>query len=36
MINSVITKQNYKEAPQLAKLLKNLKVDYFQYAFPHI
>jgi sulfatase maturation enzyme AslB (radical SAM superfamily) len=35
-INSVITKQNYKEAPQLAKLLVGLKVNYFQYAFPHI
>ena len=35
-INSVITKQNYKEAPQLAKLLVKLKVNYFQYAFPHI
>ncbi len=35
-INSVITKQNYKEIPKLAKLLTNLKVDYFQFAFPHI
>lgn len=35
-INSVITKQNYKEVELLAKLLVKLKVDYFQYAFPHI
>jgi MoaA/NifB/PqqE/SkfB family radical SAM enzyme len=35
-INSVITKQNYKEAPELAKLLVKLNVNYFQYAFPHI
>ncbi len=36
LINSVLTKQNYKESPQLAQLLVKLKVDYFQYAFPHI
>lgn len=36
LINSVITKRNYKEAPLLAKLLIKLDVNYFQYAFPHI
>lgn len=36
LINSVITKQNYKKSPLLAKLLTSLKVDYFQFAFPHI
>jgi len=36
MINSVITKQNYKEIPKLAKLLIKLKVNSFQFAFPHI
>jgi len=35
-INSVITKQNYKEIPLLAELLLKLDVDYFQFAFPHI
>ncbi|MDD3303257.1 MAG: radical SAM protein [Candidatus Gracilibacteria bacterium] len=35
-INSVITKQNYKEIPLLAELLLKLNVDYFQFAFPHI
>ena len=33
LINSVITKRNYKEAPLLAKLLIKLDVNYFQYAF---
>lgn len=36
IINSVITKQNYKEIPKLALFLVKLKVNYFQFAFPHI
>lgn len=35
-INSVITRRNYKETPLLAYLLVKLKVDSFQFAFPHI
>lgn len=34
--NSVITKINYKDIPNLAKLLIDLKVDQFQFAFMHI
>ena len=33
--NSVITKINYKTLPQLARLLIDLKVDQFQFAFVH-
>ena len=36
IINSVITKQNYKEIPQLAELLVKLWVSQFQFAFVHI
>ncbi|MDD2907906.1 MAG: radical SAM protein [Candidatus Gracilibacteria bacterium] len=36
IINSVITSDNYKEIPQLAKLLIDLKVNQFQFAFVHI
>lgn len=36
VINSVITKDNYKEIPKLAKLLIKLKVTQFQFAFVHI
>lgn len=36
IINSVITKDNYKEIPQLAQLLIKLKVTQFQFAFVHI
>lgn len=36
MTNSVITKKNYKQIPELAKLLVNLGVDQFQFAFVHI
>ena len=35
-INSVITKVNYKDLPNLARLLVNLKVPQFQFAFIHI
>lgn len=34
--NSVITKLNYKDLPNLAKLLISLKVNQFQFAFIHI
>ncbi len=36
IINSVITKDNYKEIPKLAELLIKLKVNQFQFAFVHI
>lgn len=36
IINSVVTKDNYKEIPLLAKFLINLKVTQFQFAFVHI
>jgi MoaA/NifB/PqqE/SkfB family radical SAM enzyme len=36
IINSVITKDNYKEAPELAALLIKLWVTQFQFAFVHI
>ena len=34
--NSVITSRNFKELPQLARLLVSLGVDQFQLAFVHI
>ena len=34
--NSVINKKNYKDLPSLAKLLVDLKVNQFQFAFIHI
>lgn len=36
VINSVITKQNYKEIPELAALLIKIWVTQFQFAFVHI
>ncbi len=36
IINSVITKSNYKELPKLALLLASLWVKQFQFAFVHI
>lgn len=36
IINSVITKQNYKEIPKLASLLVKIWVNQFQFAFVHI
>jgi len=36
IINSVITKDNYREIPELAALLIKLKVNQFQFAFVHI
>lgn len=36
LMNTVITKPNYKYLPQIAKLLVNLRVDQFQFAFMHI
>lgn len=34
--NTVITKPNYKDLPNIAKLLASLKVNQFQFAFIHI
>ncbi|MGC8728698.1 MAG: radical SAM protein [Elusimicrobiales bacterium] len=36
LTNTVITSLNYKDLPQIAKLLTYLKVDQFQFAFVHI
>ena len=36
MTNTVITTANYKYLPAIAKLLVNLGVDQFQFAFVHI
>ena len=36
LMNTVITKPNYKYLPQIAKLLVSLGVDQFQFAFMHI
>ncbi len=36
LTNTVITKPNYKDLPNLAKLLVKLKVNQFQFAFIHI
>lgn len=36
IINSVITKTNYKEIPELAALLVKLWVNQFQFAFVHV
>jgi len=36
LMNTVITKPNYKYLPQIAELLVNLGVDQFQFAFIHI
>lgn len=36
LTNTVITKSNYKDLPNLAKLLVNLKVNQYQFAFMHI
>ncbi|MCD4694445.1 radical SAM protein [bacterium] len=36
LTNSVITFDNYKDLPNLAKLLVDLDVDQFQFAFIHI
>lgn len=36
IINSVVTKKNYKEIPSLALLLAKIWVDQFQFAFVHI
>jgi MoaA/NifB/PqqE/SkfB family radical SAM enzyme len=34
--NTVITTKNYRHLPEIAKLLVNLNVDQFQFAFIHI
>jgi len=36
LTNSVVTKMNYKDLPDLARLLVNLKINQFQFAFMHI
>lgn len=36
LTNTVITKLNYKDLPNLARLFAKLKVDQFQFAFMHI
>ena len=36
LTNTVITKTNYKDLPELARLLVSLKVNQFQFAFMHI
>ncbi len=36
LTNSVITSVNYKDLPELARLLMRLKVDQFQFAFVHL
>jgi len=33
--NTVVVKQNYKNLPEIAKLLVGLRVDQFQFAFVH-
>ena len=35
LTNTVIVKSNYRNIPQIAKLLVKLKVDQFQFAFVH-
>lgn len=36
LTNTVITKQNYKELPMIARLLVKLGINQFQFAFAHI
>lgn len=36
LTNTVITSQNYKDIPKIAKLLVDLGVDQFQFAFVHV
>lgn len=36
LTNSVITSKNYKDLPELAKLLVYLKADQYQFAFVHL
>jgi len=36
LMNTVVTKPNYKHLPKIAELLVNLGVDQFQFAFVHI
>jgi len=35
LVNTVVVKSNYRNLPKIAKLLVNLKVDQFQFAFVH-
>jgi MoaA/NifB/PqqE/SkfB family radical SAM enzyme len=36
LTNTVVMRMNYKDLPNLARLLVDLKVDQFQFAFMHI
>lgn len=36
LTNTVVTRMNYKDLPNLARLLVDLRVDQFQFAFMHI
>jgi len=36
LTNTVITKPNYRDLPDIARLLVSLRVDQFQFAFIHI
>lgn len=36
LTNTVITTKSYKALPQLARLLVDLHVDQYQFAFPHL
>ncbi|MFH1723001.1 MAG: radical SAM protein [Elusimicrobiota bacterium] len=36
LTNSVVTRRNYKDLPELARLLVRLEVDQMQFAFVHI
>ncbi|MFA6383883.1 MAG: radical SAM protein [Candidatus Omnitrophota bacterium] len=36
LLNTVVTKANYKDLPRIAELLVSMSVDQFQFAFVHI
>ena len=36
LTNTVVTERNFRDLPELARLLANLGVDQFQFAFVHI
>jgi MoaA/NifB/PqqE/SkfB family radical SAM enzyme len=36
IINTVVTKTNYKNIPQIAKMLADLDIEHFQFSFIHI
>lgn len=35
LTNTVVTRSNFRTLPRIARLLVSLKVDQFQFAFPH-